>query len=220
MIKKKEVTTLYVIRHGESESNVYAQENPDKPASHFGEFGSSLTQKGRDQAEKLAKRLLTVPFAAIFSSKLNRAKETAELIAKEHGLSVITTQVLRERFFGEPMSHTKKKEIEKALDLLTEEGKFAFKYFPNGESGHDVVKRFKNFLEEIIPVYKGKTIAIITHGYLMRSFLINVKFARYDELPSGSIKNGGYFVVKTDGKTFTISDRFGITRNRGYDDEE
>ena len=221
MIKKKrDVTTIYVVRHGESESNVYARENPDKPASHFGEFGSSLTQKGREQAQKLAQRLAHVQIDAIFSSKLNRAKETAEIIAQSHNLPIITNQVLRERFFGEPMSNVKKKEIEKALDKLTEEEKFAFKYFPNGENGHDVVKRFKEFLCEVIPTYQDKNILLVTHGYVMRSFLIYEKFAKYDELPSGCIKNGGYFVIESDGKTFAITDKYGITRNRGYDNEE
>src|SRR6266404_1969277 len=127
--KNHEVTTIYVVRHGESESNVFARENPDKPASHFGEFGSSLTLKGREQAEKLANRLKNIDISAILSSDLNRAEETAEIIAAEHKLSVITSRTLRERFFGEHMSAVKKREIEKAFDTMSEEEKFAFRYF-------------------------------------------------------------------------------------------
>jgi broad specificity phosphatase PhoE len=220
MIKNSRVTTIYVVRHGESESNVYARENPGKPASHFGEFGSSLTQKGRDQVYQLAKRLKNVPASAILSSDLNRAKETAEIIAQDHNLPVITNSTIRERFFGEHMSSVQKREIEKAMEDLDEEGKFAFKYFPNGESGLDVVNRFKKFLEKIIETYKNKTVIVVCHGYIMRSFLIHEHYAKYDELLGGSIKNAGYFVVKTNGKTFRIVDKHGITRRKGLDDEE
>lgn len=217
---KNEVTTIYVVRHGESQSNVYAHENPDEPASHYGEFGSSLTKKGREQAQLVAQRLKHVHFSAFFSSHLNRAKETAEIIAKNYNQPVVIDRDIRERFFGEPMSHKKKEELEKALNNLNEHEKFAFKYFSNGESGFDVAKRFKHFLEQIITTYKGKKILLVSHGYVMRSFLINAKFAKFDELKGGSIKNGGYFVIKTDGKTFKIVDRYGIMRNKGYDDEE
>jgi phosphoserine phosphatase len=218
--KQNEVTTIYVVRHGESESNVYAHENPTKPASHYGEFGSSLTQKGRMQIMGLVKRLQNVHFSAFFSSHLARAKESAEILAWKYDLPVKTDREIRERFFGEPMSNIKKKEIEKALENLNEQEKFAFKYFPNGESGYDVVNRFKKFIKEIVPEYKNKTILIVSHGYVMRAFLLAVNFAEFDELPPGSIKNAAYFVIKTDGKSFKIVDRHGITRNRGYDDEE
>jgi broad specificity phosphatase PhoE len=222
MIKKKqhEVTTIYVVRHGESQSNVYAHENPDKPASHFGEFGSSLTEKGKEQAHTLAQKLKTISFSAFFSSDLNRAKETAEIIASYYGMPVTCNRILRERFFGEPMSNVKKKTIEKALDQLTDEEKFAFKYFPNGESGQDVVNRFQNFLKEITYEYKSKTILVVSHSYVMRSFLIHAKFAKFDELKGGTIKNAGYFVIEMDENSFRIVDKHGITRNRGYDDEE
>ncbi|HWY80218.1 MAG TPA: histidine phosphatase family protein [Candidatus Sulfotelmatobacter sp.] len=218
--KKKNVITIYVIRHGESESNVYAHENPNKPASHFGELGSSLTPKGREQAQKIVQRLKKINFTAIFSSDLLRAKETAEIIAPHYHLPIITIHTIRERFFGEHMSKKQKWKIEKSLEKLNEKEKFAFKYFPHGESGQDVAKRFKKFLNEIIPSYSNKNILVVSHGYVMRSFLINEKFAKYDELKGGTIKNGGYFVIETDGKKYQIISQYGITRNRGYDNEE
>lgn len=218
--KRKEVTTMYVVRHGESESNVYAYENPNKPASHFGEFGSSLTQKGQDQVHNLAQRLQKVHFSAIFSSDLNRAKETAEIIGNDQDVNVQTNPIIRERFFGEHMSNAEKREIEKALFDLDELEKFSFKYFPGGESAYDVVNRFKKFLYEIAPAYINKTILVVCHGHVMRAFLIHKGYATFDELPSGSIKNTGYFVVETDGEHFEIAKTHGITRNRGFDDEE
>lgn len=218
--KNNDVTTIYVVRHGESESNVYARENPAHPASHFGDLGSSLTQTGRDQSLSLAERFKKVTFSAFFSSHLNRARETAEIIASHYNLPVITDQSIRERIFGEPMSNNKKKELELKLKTLNEEEKFSFKYFPNGENGYDVTKRFTLFLNNVIKEFKNKTVLVVTHGYVMRSFLLSIGYAKHDELPPGSIKNGAYFICKTDGTEYIISDRHGITRNRGYDDEE
>jgi len=218
--RNHEITKIYIVRHGESESNVFAREHPDKPASHFGELGSSLTQKGREQAQILADRLKNISISAVLSSDLHRAKETAEIIAAEHKLPVITSATIRERFFGEHMSAVKKREIEKALDALSEDQKFAFKYFENGESGYDVVKRFKKFLVSAIEEYKNKTIVIVSHGYVLRSFLIHEKYAAYDELLGGSIKNAGYFVAETDGKKYTIIEKHGIMKRKGIDDEE
>jgi broad specificity phosphatase PhoE len=218
--KQNDVTTIYVVRHGESQSNVYAHEHPDQPAGHFGEFGSSLTEKGREDARALAQRLQHIHFSAIFSSHLNRAKETAEIIAANDDLPVTIDRNIRERFFGEPMSNSKKAEIEKGLLGLNEKEKFAFKYFPNGESGQDVVDRFKTFLKEIVQKYKNKIILVVSHGYVMRSFLLSEGFAKYDELRKGAIKNTGYFVIKTDGNIFRIVDKHGIYRNREFDDEE
>jgi broad specificity phosphatase PhoE len=218
--KKKEATVIYVVRHGESESNVYAHENPDLPASQYGELGSSLTQKGRDQAKKLAKNLDGVSFAAIFSSDLNRAKETAEILAQGRNVNVEVNETIRERFFGEHMSKIQKQEIEKKLDKLREEEKFYFNYFPNGESGYDVINRFKKFLLETIPAYRNKVILIVSHSYVMRSFLVYTGYAKHDEIPSGSIKNAGYFVIETDGKSYNVVKKYGIKRNGVYDDDE
>jgi broad specificity phosphatase PhoE len=218
--KKSDLTTIYVVRHGESESNVYAHENPDKAASHFGEFGASLTKKGSEQAKLLAQRLQKVHFSAFFSSDLHRAKETAEIVAKNYNLPIQTDRALRERSFGEPMSNKKKKEIETRLKKLNDQEKFSFKYFPNGESIYDIIERFKKSLKKIISEHKNETILIVSHGYVLRAFLIAEHFMKFDELPPGAIRNAAYFVVTTDGTSFNLIEKHGITKNRGYDNEE
>jgi broad specificity phosphatase PhoE len=221
MVKSKNtVTTIYIVRHGQSQSNLYAQQNPDKPASQFGKLGASLTETGKEQARNVAQRLQDVELAAVFSSDLARAEETAEVIAEGRNLKVITNTTIRERYFGDDMSNNKKREIEKALDDLNEKEKFAFRYFPHGESGYDVINRFKKFLKEIVETYEGKKVLVVNHGYVMRSFLIHEGYAKYDEMRGGSIMNGAYFVVKTDGNEFEVTKTYGINRRRNINDEE
>src|SRR5260221_14325312 len=83
--------TFYIVRHGQSEANV----------SHVFGIDSFLTEKGRDEAGKRAQEFSGVHFDAAFSSDLARTKQTAAIIALERDLEVKTTEVLRERHWGE-----------------------------------------------------------------------------------------------------------------------
>jgi len=62
-------TRLYLIRHGEQ----------DSASDHAADGG--LSQLGREQADRLGRRLRTVPFSAIHHSPLARAAQTADVVA-------------------------------------------------------------------------------------------------------------------------------------------
>ncbi len=66
--------TIILARHGEYDLTI---DFPDNPDGH-------LTDTGRAQSEALAERLQSIQFAAIYSSPLLRARETAERIAARH----------------------------------------------------------------------------------------------------------------------------------------
>lgn len=89
---KNNNTTIYIVRHGESEANAKGilQGQKDYP----------LTPKGEEQALIISNELKGINFDAIFSSDLLRAKRTAEIIAVERKLAVNTTKMLRERNYG------------------------------------------------------------------------------------------------------------------------
>jgi 2,3-bisphosphoglycerate-dependent phosphoglycerate mutase len=82
------VTTIYLARHGETDWN--AQERWQ------GQADTSLNERGRAQARELAARLADIPFAAVYSSDLSRARETAEIVVDGRELSVRTDPRLRE----------------------------------------------------------------------------------------------------------------------------
>ncbi len=90
--------TLVFVRHGESEGNIQRimQGHLDLP----------LTDAGREQARLVAARLASMPLAAIYSSPLSRAFETAETIAAQHALEVTPVQGLREGGWGEAQGLT------------------------------------------------------------------------------------------------------------------
>ena len=71
---------LYVVRHGETDGNVqqWYQGSTDVP----------LNARGIEQAQCLSRFLKDVPFSGIYSSTLQRARRTAEIVAEPHGLPV------------------------------------------------------------------------------------------------------------------------------------
>lgn len=73
--------TLLFIRHGESTWNIEGLLPGQRP-------GIPLTEKGRKQATALGDALSAIPISAIISSPLERARETAEIIARERDLTL------------------------------------------------------------------------------------------------------------------------------------
>jgi len=79
---------LIVIRHGQSEAN--------RLEVHVGAKDSELSEEGRRQVRLLAESLKDEKIEAVYSSDLERAFLTANVIAKDHELEVIKDKRLRE----------------------------------------------------------------------------------------------------------------------------
>ena len=83
---------LFLVRHGETDHNA--------KKLLVSITYVPLNEKGREQARLLAKRLKNEQIDVIISSPLSRARETAEIIAEQHGKKVIVSKELIERNFG------------------------------------------------------------------------------------------------------------------------
>jgi len=86
------MTRFLLIRHATTEANGRRLAGR-QPGVHLDEYG-------RRQAQALAERLSQLPIAAIYSSPLERARETAEPIARLLGRQVVTREELLEIDFG------------------------------------------------------------------------------------------------------------------------
>lgn len=82
------MTTIYLIRHGQAEGNLYRR-------CHSWHNGL-LTRKGREQAKTLEQRFQGVHFDAVYSSDLYRAMSTAGAIYRSRGLPLRVDPNLRE----------------------------------------------------------------------------------------------------------------------------
>ncbi len=197
------LTTFYIVRHGETESNVrkIIQGQSDSP----------LTKKGIEEIKRVAKKLKRINFDYVFSSDLLRAKRTAEIIALEHKLEIQTNKLLRERRFGnlEGKSNSELK-WEKRFENLTNEQKYTYKHSPDIESDQEIVTRFLTFLREVAIGYPGKNILVVTHGGIIRTSLVKFGFANYDNLRPGAINNGAFIKIKSDGIDFFVKEVSGI----------
>lgn len=202
-------TTIYIVRHGESEGNVNGDIYGGDPP---------LTQIGIDQAEALAEVLLSKPIDIIYSSHLKRAYQTAQKIADKKKINVIKTKELRERFFGKlegvKRSHAYEKYPEKYKEFpqLTAEEQLTWKIVDDMETLEEVYKRTIIFLNRITKIHEGKSILFVTHAHLMLSLLVHLGFATFDQLPYGSIKNTGYIKIESNKNKHVIVEVFGITK--------
>jgi isoleucyl-tRNA synthetase len=156
-IAKKSSNTYLALRHGEAESNVKNVLSSNPKNKH------SLTEKGKKQIEKVAKKLSDNPPDIIITSDIQRTKETANIVAEQCGLStdsVVEDIRLREPDFGD-IDLKSVKEYRKLFSHWTD----AFEIpIPGGESFLDVKKRLGALLDELEMKYSGKKILLVSHN--------------------------------------------------------
>lgn len=160
--------TLYLVRHGETDGNVkrWYQGATDIP----------LNARGREQAEALGRYFQDFPFQAIYSSPLSRAKETAEIVARPHGLTVWTYEALREIDFGAWEGHT----YEEIRELWPGEIEAFYRSdgmmkARGGESFCDVAQRTVEQIHRLMEHHAdGDKVLIASHGAAIRCMLFGL----------------------------------------------
>jgi len=156
------LTRLLVVRHGETRWNI---EN-----RYQGHGDSPLTETGLAQAAALGRRLSQVPFDALVSSDLERARTTAARIAAFTGHLPQTDSRLRERNFGILEGLTIDAILArhaKVYDSL-QTGDPDYRP-PQGESHRDHYRRNIAFLEEWHRMRPGTSAVWVVHGGVLDS---------------------------------------------------
>lgn len=170
------MTRILLARHGETDWNRVGrwQGHADPP----------LNDAGRGQAAALAKRLAGDGIAAIYSSDLRRASQTAHVVADRLGLAVVEDPELREIDVGS-WSGLTRAEVEQRFP----EG---YARWLVGEIGHDgetreeLTERVVGAVERIAAAHPDDTILAVTHGGSIRAL------RRYaDGDPGDPIENCG-----------------------------
>lgn len=152
------------MRHGETRWN---QEN-----RVLGHTEIELNEKGRKQAERLALRLKDETVAAIYSSPLRRARETAEEIARFHGLEVVTEDGLKEVDAGELDGLTFKEMMERYGDFLKEWLKDdpSLK-MPGGESIAELQQRTWPAVGRMVRDHPDGVVILVSHAFAILSII-------------------------------------------------
>ncbi len=156
-------TTIYLIRHGESLGNVNR--------ICLGHTDLGLTEKGTKQAELTAKRLSDVTVSAVYSSDLIRAYNTAMPHANLRELSIITSQELRELYFGEWENRGVAELISEYGDMFPVGWRQHFASFtpPGGENVQACAVRMERELKRLAFCHLGGQIIIVSHAAAIRA---------------------------------------------------
>lgn len=172
-------THLGLLRHGQTDWNInfLLQGVTDIP----------MNQTGIEQVKLAAKAIRAEDWDVVLTSPLSRARQTAEIIASQHGYTeIIEQELLIERSFGEAegLSHEQWRAKYSNLDVI-----------PGGESRTQLAERSRLLLETISQELAGKRVLAISHGALIRTLLA---IASNNELPRDGerLGNASLNVVK------------------------
>jgi 2,3-bisphosphoglycerate-dependent phosphoglycerate mutase len=141
------VTTIFLARHGETDWNAEQRWQ--------GQRDTPLNERGRAQARGLAQRLADIPFAAVYSSDLSRARETADIVSAGRRLPIRVDPRLREIDVG-------------SWEGLTSE-EVDGRERRDGESLDAFRARVLAAIEEIGAAHDGANVLVVAHGGCART---------------------------------------------------
>ncbi len=191
--------SVIFLRHGQAKNNIeriLTGRTPNIP----------LTEKGIDQAEKTAKFLEQMNISAIYSSPIERAKHTAEIVAKHNSLDVITDDRLIEldmgKFTGVPYD-----------DIFTSHGNVFMKFY-NGEleiahngveTFSEVKKRVLSIVDHVIEKHPDQNVVLVTHMDPIKAMLATVVDLSPTNLFELIIANASLNIFREYNRKFSIS---------------
>lgn len=154
------MTRFLLIRHGMTDL-------VDKAVSGWTP-GVHLNDEGRAQAAKLAERLAGAEVKAIYSSPLERARETAEPISRRFGLEVQIVEEVGEIVLGEwtgrELSDLNNEPLWRRFNSLR-----SLTRAPGGETQLETQARMIAALERLRERHPSQTVAVVSHGDPIKS---------------------------------------------------
>ena len=175
------MTHIYLIRHGQSEGNLYDL--------FLGHTDMDLTELGRKQAERVTSYFENIKIDAIFSSDLKRAYHTACPLAEMKGLSITKCPGMREIFAGEWEGR-----VFSEIRQNSPMGDIWWNDTGNArpDGGESVAELQERILAEVSRLAKeneGKTICIFTHFtpiYALKTAWAGVPVSEMKRMPKPS----------------------------------
>jgi len=166
---------LFVVRHGETE---WVRER-----RFAGSRDIPLTEAGREQCAAVARALASTAVAAVYASALERARMSAEVIAKPHGLTVRIVPAFGEMCFGAWEGLTRD-EVRARYPEAWERYRSAPHLFEpvGGETVPVVAARIGAGLAALQEAHQEQTIVLVTHGVVARLIVLGALGLGLDRL--------------------------------------
>ncbi|MBE0546723.1 MAG: histidine phosphatase family protein [Rubrivivax sp.] len=178
------MTELLFIRHGETDWN--------RQQRFQGQIDVPLNAAGLAQAARLASRLAADRHDALFSSDLQRARETAAPLAAAWRLAPLALAGFREQNFGVleglDVPSIKARYPELWLRWLEHRADFAL---PGGESLRQFHDRVMAAVRELAAARSGMRLAVVTHGGVLDMLWRSAHGLPLDGLRACEIPNTG-----------------------------
>ncbi|WP_214059878.1 MULTISPECIES: histidine phosphatase family protein [unclassified Mesotoga] len=153
------MTTIYLMRHGQSQANV-------EGIFANGDNGFPLTDEGRIQAKMAARYLKLRNIRKIYTSPILRARETSRIVSSDLEIEPQLLDEIREFHVGELEGQLIEGEAERAfLELVRSwiDGKID-KRIPNGESHREVIDRFWKAMNTVVSECPEGEALMVSHG--------------------------------------------------------
>jgi broad specificity phosphatase PhoE len=164
---------LYLIRHARPDYD--STEHTETPLGR--QYDPPLGETGRAQAELLADRLALMPRpAAVYSSTLARARQTAHVYADRAGMPVIERDDLCEWFGGEWEAKDFEQifaEHPEAIDLFRNQNP-AWHLAPGSERADDFQRRCVTAVESIIAAHAEGDVVVVAHGGVINAYFSHI----------------------------------------------
>ena len=151
---------IYFVRHGETAGNTGALfQGPDTP----------LNERGKDQARVVSERFARLPIEALITSATKRTQQTADLISKQSGIQIESSELFVER--TRPPSLINRSQAEPEARRIDDEWTESFftdgRKVLDGEDFFELRKRTGKALR-YLEQRTEHTIGVVTHGFFLR----------------------------------------------------
>jgi broad specificity phosphatase PhoE len=152
--------TIVLVRHGETDWN--------RERRFQGHADPPLNDAGRHQALELAEALRGEGLSTVYTSPLQRASETARIVACELGLHAHELEALREIDVGDWQGMT----VDEVRTRFPEQAEVAWRSgWPNGETHDELAARVLPALLELGARHAGERVLGVTHAGPIRTAL-------------------------------------------------
>ena len=188
------MTTIYLVRHAEAEGNLCRRIH--------GQYDTNVTPNGLAQIRDLRKRFASVTVDACYSSDLTRTQNTAQAICVPKGLELHTSPAFREVGIGvwedQPFGYLNTFETESIQHFNRNPVVWCVE---GSETFDQYTGRFLKALEEIVRTHEGQSVAIVSHGAVLRGVLSVL----FPEMEVGHSDNTAVTCLQYDNGAYTVA---------------
>ncbi len=191
------MTEIVLVRHGETESN--------RMGLFRGRLDVPLNEVGRGQAASVARALKVDPVAAVFTSPLGRAVDTARAIAREHDLDPVIDESFNNidlgKWQGLEKARVEREEPELWNLWVTDPDRWGV---PGAESLAGVRERALRRTVALVPQFADRRIVIVSHRSVLKLLAGALLGMADDYFWKFYLDNAGYSVLGQRGDGFVL----------------